>query len=79
MTGTPFDLDEWLKDKSRKVVDAEGNPVEILAIPIAAQFYEFVPMGIDPTACVTYHLHYPGSKNFPVLGSGVHNNLFIIK
>lgn len=76
MNGKYFDLDEWLKDKNRKVVDAEGRPVEILAIPIAAQFYKFVPKGVDPTTCVTYHSHLEGSDSYPVLCRGQYKTLF---
>lgn len=30
----PFDLDEWLKDKSQKVVDNDNNPVTIFFSPL---------------------------------------------
>ena len=79
MKTKPFDLSEWVKDKTRKVVDDKGAEVEIVAIPIAEQFYSFVPKGVDPTTCVTYHLHRPGTECYPVLGSGVHKNLFIVE
>lgn len=71
-----FDLDIWLKDKSRKVVDEEGKPVEILAMPIAEQFWHFVPKGVDPSTCVTYHARRQGSENAPVLTGGPQASLF---
>jgi len=33
----PFDLDIWLKDKSREIIDTDGKPVQIIAIPIAGK------------------------------------------
>ena len=30
----PFDLDEWLKDKSQQVVDKDNNPVTIFFSPL---------------------------------------------
>ena len=72
----PFDLDEWLKDKNRKVVDTDGEPIEIVAIPVAAQFYKFVPKEVDPTTCVTYHSHKKGSNCYPVLCRGPYKTLF---
>lgn len=75
----PFDLSEWVKDKTRKVVDENGTEVEIVPIQIAPQFYPFLPKDVDPTTCCTYHLHRPGSDAYPVLGAGVHHNLFIVE
>ncbi len=71
-----FDLDVWLKDKSQKVVDEEGVPVEILAIPLAPEFWRFVPEGVDPATCCTYHARKQGSNNAPVLCGGQSKTLF---
>lgn len=71
-----FDLDIWLKDKSQKVVDEEGKPVEILAIPIPAQFLPMLPKDVDPATCVTYHFRKQGSNNTPVLTRGPKVSLF---
>lgn len=79
MTTIPFSLDEYLKDNTRAVIDADGNPYEIVPIQISPQFYSFVPKGIDPTTCVTYHLHRIGSNAYPVIGAGAHLNLFIVE
>ena len=72
----PFDLDIWLKDKSRKVVDTDGRPVEILAISLAPQFWPLVPKGVDPATCVTYHARREGSNSAPVLTGGPSRQFF---
>lgn len=71
-----FDLDLWLKDKSQKVVDEEGNPVEILALPLPAQFWPMLPKDVDPATCCTYHARKNGSNNAPVLARGPQASLF---
>ena len=76
MKATPFDLDIWIKDKTRKVIDTDGNPVQIIAIPIAPQFWPLVPKGIDPTTCVTYHAKREGSDKAPVLCGGPSKQFF---
>ena len=37
-----FDLDLWLKDKSQKVVDEEGTPVEIFEHPQSDRLQSFL-------------------------------------
>lgn len=71
-----FDLDLWLKDKSQKVVDEEGTPVEILALPLPAQFWPMLPKDVDPTTCCTYHARKNGNNNAPVLARGPQASLF---
>ena len=72
----PFDLDIWVKDKTRKVVDEEGRPVEIIAVPISVEFWGRIPKGVDPATCVTYHARKEGSRNAPVLCGGPSKTLF---
>lgn len=74
----PFDLDVWLKDKTRKVVDEEGRTVEIIAIPLPTHFWTFVPEGVDPATCCTYHARKEGSRNAPVLCGGPSRTLFFV-
>ena len=76
MKAQPFDLDIWIKDKTRKVVDTDGKPVQIIAIPIAPQFWPLVPKDVDPATCVTYHARREGSNNAPVLCGGPSKTLF---
>ena len=49
---TPFNLTEWLKDKSRKVVNKDGQAVTIMPEPIFLDEH-----GIP---CVTYRVATPG-------------------
>ena len=72
----PFDIDVWVKDNSRKVVDTDGKPVQIIAIPISEQFWHLVPDGIDPSTCVTFHARREGSKSAPVLCGGPSKQFF---
>lgn len=78
MNTIPFSIDEFRKDETRQVIDDKGEPVEIVKIGLAPQFFRYVQKGIDPTTCYTYHLHRKGSDAYPVLGVGVHKNLFIV-
>lgn len=71
-----FDLDLWLKDKSQKVVDEEGKPVEIFKIGLAPQFWQYVPDGVDPKECYTWHCRKQGSNAAPVLCGGPMRTLF---
>jgi hypothetical protein len=73
---TPFDLNIWLKDKSRRVVTADGRNVKVFPIGLAPEFYPFVPKGIDPTTCCTYHAQIEGERNAPVLCGGPSKILF---
>ena len=40
----PFDLDEWLKDKSQEVVDKDNNQVTIFFSPLGTA-KELIPQG----------------------------------
>ena len=62
-----FILTEWVKDKSRKVVDAEGKPVEIFAQPLDPAFWGRLPEGVDPRECFIYFARREGSRNASVL------------
>lgn len=73
-----FDLDLWLQDKTQKVVDEEGTPVEILAIPIPVQFWPMLPKDVDPATCCTYHARRQGSENAPVLTRGPQRTLYFV-
>ena len=79
MKKTPFSIHEYVKDKTRKVVDENGEEVEIVFVQLSPEFYPFLPKDVDPTTCGTYHLHKKGSNAYPVIGSGTFQNLFIIQ
>lgn len=79
MKTIPFSIDEWKNDETRRVIDNNGETVEIVRCGLSPQFFSFLPEGVDPTTCYTYHLHRNGSKHYPVLGAGIHENLFIVE
>lgn len=79
MNKIPFSTDEWRKDETRQVIDDNGETVEIVRCGLAPQFFPFVPKGVNPTECYTYHLHRKGSDAYPVLGAGRHEHLFIVE
>lgn len=72
----PFDLDIWVKDQTRKVVDEDGRPVEIFKIQLPVHLWPFVPKDVDPRTCYTWHCRKEGSRNTPVLCGGPSKTMF---
>lgn len=69
MQKIPFSLDEWLKDKSREVVNAEGARARIVQEPM---FFSEDRKVIGP-----YKIATPG-HSFSVIGSGILPQYFIL-